>query len=72
MLRLLARFISLAEAALAAGHKPERIARMRVVRSLQRMGEDIPEGAPERHLEIEAGIDAEFRALGGRAESHAA
>jgi hypothetical protein len=72
MMRLLARFISHAEAALAAGHKPERIARMRVVRSLQRMGEDIPEGAPERLLELETAIDAEFRALGGRAESHAA
>jgi V/A-type H+-transporting ATPase subunit A len=72
MLRLLSRFISRADAALAAGHKPERIARMGVVRSLQRMGEDIPEGAPERLLEIETAIDAEFRALGGRAESHAA
>lgn len=72
MMRLLVRFISLAEAALAAGHKPERIARMRIVRSLQRMGEDIPEGAPERHFELEASMDAEFRELAGRAESHAA
>jgi len=72
MMRLLVRFISLAEAALAAGHRPEQIARMRIVRSLQRMGEDIPEGAPERHSELEASMDAEFQALGGRAENHAA
>jgi V/A-type H+-transporting ATPase subunit A len=71
MMRLLVRFIALAEAALAAGHKPERIARMHIVRLLQRMGEDIPEGAPERHFELETSMDAEFRALGARAESHA-
>jgi V/A-type H+-transporting ATPase subunit A len=72
MMRLLARFISLAEAAFAAGRTAAQIGEMPVVRSLQRMGEDIPEGAPGRHLELEATMESEFRALLGEEASRAA
>ena len=41
MMRLLGRFIDLAEAALAAGVEPERIAALGCLRALQRMGEEI-------------------------------
>ena len=41
MMRLLGRFVDLAEAALAAGADPERIGAIGCMRSLQRMGEEI-------------------------------
>jgi len=72
MMRLLARFASLAESAFAAGRTAAQIGQMSVVRLLQRMGEDIPEGAPERHLELEAAMESEFCALVNGEKSRAA
>ena len=48
MMRLLGRFLDLAEQALAAGVAPERLAALPVFRALQRMGEDIGEEDIER------------------------
>ena len=71
MMRLLAYFLAAAERALARGVAPERIAALPVLRPLQRMGEEIPEGRLERFAELEARLEAEFHALAPAAE-HAA
>ena len=63
MMRLLGRFIDLAEAALAAGVDPERMATLACMRSLQRMGEDIGNDALPRLAELEARLEREFAAL---------
>jgi V/A-type H+-transporting ATPase subunit A len=67
MMRIIARFIDRAEAALARGVAPGRIADTAIVRSLQRMGEDIPEGQPQQFGDLAARMDAEFAALGSDA-----
>ena len=67
MMRLLGRFVELAEAALARGVTPERVAQMAIVRPLYRMGEDIAEGRPEEFEALAARMDAEFAALEGEA-----
>ena len=72
MMRLLARFIDRAEAALASGATPERIAQMTIVRALQRMGEDIPEDAPRAFAELAQRMEAEFASLAGEGQAHAA
>ncbi len=63
MMRLLGRFIDLAESALAAGAEPERIAAMACMRPLQRMGEDIGDSELPRLAELEARIEREFAQL---------
>jgi V/A-type H+/Na+-transporting ATPase subunit A len=63
MMRVLARFMELAEAALAKGATPDRIAAMAIVRPLQRMGEDIPEQDAARFKALADRMEAEFVAL---------
>jgi V/A-type H+-transporting ATPase subunit A len=63
MMRLLARFIDLAEAALAAGTPVESIAALPCLRPLARMGEEIPHDVPQRFVELQARMEAEFGAL---------
>jgi len=60
MMRLLGRFIDLAEAALAAGADAERIAAIGCMRSLQRMGEEIADHELPRLAELEARMEREF------------
>jgi V/A-type H+-transporting ATPase subunit A len=60
MMRLLGRFIDLAEAALAADVRPDRIARMACLRPLQRMGEDIGDGELDRFAALQAAMEREF------------
>jgi V/A-type H+-transporting ATPase subunit A len=60
MMRLLARFMDHAEAALARGVAPERIAAMQCVRPLQRMGEEIADDRHDAFVALEARMDAEF------------
>jgi len=73
MLRLLARFVALAEAALARGVSPQRIAQMAIVRPLQRMGEDFGEDRLDLFAALGARMDAEFAALAaGTGGGHAA
>ncbi|GMV47144.1 MAG: V-type ATP synthase alpha chain [Pseudomonadota bacterium] len=63
MMRLVAKFIDLAELAVAAGVHPERLAALECLRPLQRMGEEIGDDQPERFAELEARVDREFAAL---------
>jgi len=63
MMRLLGRFIELAETALAAGVAPDAIARMACLRPLQRMGEDIGEGELPRFAALQADVEREFAEL---------
>ena len=62
-MRLLGRFIDLAEAALAAGIDPERIAGLACLRALQRMGEEIADDRLALIAELEARIGREFAQL---------
>jgi V/A-type H+-transporting ATPase subunit A len=57
MMRLLGRFLDLAEQALAAGVAPERLAALPVFRALQRMGEDIGEEDIERFAALQAQLE---------------
>jgi V/A-type H+-transporting ATPase subunit A len=63
MLRLLVRFIELAERAAAEGVTPEQIAALDVMRPLSRMGEDIGEGELERLAELERKVEQAFATL---------
>ncbi len=63
MMRLLARFVELAEEAVGAGIAPERLARMEACRLLHRMGEDLGEGQAERFGQLETAIEREFAEL---------
>jgi len=63
MMRLLGRFIDLAESALAAGAEPERIAAIPCLRALQRMGEEIADHELARLAELEARVEREFAQL---------
>jgi V/A-type H+-transporting ATPase subunit A len=63
MMRVLGRFIDLAEAALAAGIDPDRIGALGCVRALQRMGEEIADDALDRFDELAARIEREFAQL---------
>jgi V/A-type H+-transporting ATPase subunit A len=69
MMRVLCRFIDLAEAALAAGVEPERIGALACVRALQRMGEDIGDRELARLDELEARLESEFVQLAPARES---
>ena len=63
MMRLLGRFIDLAEAALAAGVEPERIAGIGCMRQVQRMGEEIADDQLPRLAELEARLERDFAQL---------
>jgi V/A-type H+-transporting ATPase subunit A len=63
MMRLLGRFVTLAEAALAGGVAPERLTALPGLRALQRMGEEIGDDELPRLAELEARLDREFAAL---------
>ncbi|MCC4115960.1 V-type ATP synthase subunit A [Aromatoleum toluclasticum] len=63
MLRLLGRFLDLAEAAVARGVTPEAIALLPALRPLQRMGEDIAEGEHEPFVSLETALETQFSAL---------
>jgi V/A-type H+-transporting ATPase subunit A len=63
MMRLLARFMDLAEDALAAGARVDAIAALPCLRPLARMGEEIPHDQPQRFVELQARIEAEFGAV---------
>lgn len=69
MMRLLGRFIELAEQAVAQGHPPERLAQLDIFRKLQRMGEDIPEGQPQGFSQLGDDLEQAFAQL---QENHAA
>jgi V/A-type H+-transporting ATPase subunit A len=69
MMRLIGRFIDLAEAAVATGIDPERMSRMACVRSLQRMGEEISDSELTRFGHLEAAMDDEFARLTHDAEA---
>jgi len=72
MMRVLARTLDRAEAALAGGVHPERIAALPVVRAVQRMGEEIGNAELERFKALEARVDSEFAALATPAAEAAA
>ncbi len=63
MMRLLGRFIDLAEAALASGVQPNRIAAIGGLRALQRMGEEIADDQLPRLAELEARLERDFAQL---------
>ena len=62
-MRLLGRFIDLAEHAVAAGLHTDRIARMDCMRPLQRMGEEIGDADLPRFAELQAAMEREFAEL---------
>jgi V/A-type H+/Na+-transporting ATPase subunit A len=62
MMRLIGRFIALAERSLAQGMPLERITSLGVLRSLQRMGEEIAEGDPGGFAALARRVEDEFRA----------
>jgi V/A-type H+-transporting ATPase subunit A len=64
MLKLLVRFIALAEAALARGVAVQAIAELPVLRRLQRMGEEIGEDQLQKFGELGASIEAAMAGLG--------
>ena len=63
MMRLIGRFVDLAEAAVASAVHPERLAQMTCLRALQRMGEEIGDEDLDRFSEIEAAMEGEFARL---------
>jgi V/A-type H+-transporting ATPase subunit A len=63
MMRLVARFIERAEAAVGAGVHPERLAHLPCLRALQRMGEEVGDDALPQLAELEARVDREFAEL---------
>lgn len=65
MMRLIGRFIDLAEGAVAAGIHPERIATMPCLRRLQRMGDEVGDGELARLAELETVLESEFVELRG-------
>jgi V/A-type H+-transporting ATPase subunit A len=69
MMRLLGRFIDLAEGALAAGTAPDRIAAIGCLRSLQRMGEDVGDAELSRLAELQVRMEREFAQLVQPSES---
>jgi V/A-type H+-transporting ATPase subunit A len=70
MLKLILRFVTLAEAALAQAVPPHQLAELDVLRRLQRMGEEIGENELEKFAELTESVEAAMAAL--RKGSHAA
>jgi V/A-type H+-transporting ATPase subunit A len=71
MMRLLMRFVELAEQAVGDSVEVDRIATLSVVRRLQRMGEDIPEDRLEQFDDVSRQLESDFATLKG-APTHAA
>ncbi len=63
MMRLIGRFVDLAEQALAAGAHPDEIARLPCVRQVQRMGEEIGNDQLDRFAQLLAAVEREFAEL---------
>jgi len=63
MMRLIGKFVELAEGAVAAGVHPERLAHLPSLRPLQRMGEEIPDTGLTRFTALEANLEREFAEL---------
>jgi len=63
MMRLIGKFVDLAEGAVAAGVHPERLALLSSLRPLQRMGEEIADAEFARFATLEADLDREFAEL---------
>ena len=70
MLKLILRFVTLAEALLADGVPPQRVAELDVLRRLQRMGEEIGESEVEKFSGLSESVEAAMANL--RKASHAA
>jgi V/A-type H+-transporting ATPase subunit A len=63
MMRLIGRFIDLAEDAVRVGIHPQRIAAMTCMRPLQRMGEEVRDEELPRFAALEADMEYEFASL---------
>ena len=63
MMRLIGKFVDLAETAIAAGVHPERLGHLPSLRPLQRMGEDIGDAELARFAALEANLEREFAEL---------
>ncbi|MBU6485162.1 MAG: V-type ATP synthase subunit A [Betaproteobacteria bacterium] len=63
MMRLVGRFVDLAEAAVAAGVHPDRVGDLPSLRPLQRMGEDIPDAELGGFATLDANLDRDFAEL---------
>jgi V/A-type H+-transporting ATPase subunit A len=63
MMRLIGRFVDLAEEAVAAGVHPDAIARLSCVREVQRMGEEIGNDELPRFDTLQATVERELAAL---------
>ena len=71
MLKLILRFITLAEAKLDDGIPPQRIADLDVLRRLQRMGEEIGESELSKFVELGESVEAAMAGLAKVATAHA-
>lgn len=71
MLKLILRFIVLAEAALERGVSPQAMADLAVLRKLRRMGEEVGEDALDQVLQLRAELEGAMAGL-DKAKSHAA
>jgi V/A-type H+-transporting ATPase subunit A len=63
MLKLMMRFMDLAEEAIAQGAAPDDIAAMPVLRSLQRLGEEYPEDRVDEMTAVAAVVESAFSRL---------
>ncbi len=63
MMKLLARFVELAEAAVAAGVEAAQLAHLPVYRRLTRMGEDLPEEALSEYEKLGTELEQAFTKL---------
>jgi len=63
MMRLIGKFVDLAESAVTAGVHPEHLAQLATLRPLQRMGEEIGDAELARFAALEADLDREFAEL---------
>jgi V/A-type H+-transporting ATPase subunit A len=63
MMRLVGRFIDLATLAVGAGVAPEALARLRCLRPLARMGEEIGDDEPGKFEAVAALLEADFESL---------
>jgi V/A-type H+-transporting ATPase subunit A len=72
MMRLLGRFLDLAQEAVANGTAPERLTALDVYRRLQRMGEEIGEGEAERFTALQEAVERAFAPLVGSAAEETA
>jgi V/A-type H+-transporting ATPase subunit A len=71
MLKLILRFITLAETRLDDGIPPQRIAELDVLRRLQRMGEEIGESDLGKFAALGESVEAAMAGLGRAAIGHA-